>query len=230
MAKDSPTKAAAPNSKRTRRTILIPAAPLEEALTIAHAIQKHAAGQKVRRLTLFDQMGKSPDSGRSRQLITNSNKYGLSKGSYTAEHLELTADGKTATGADVSPREQLRVRFKLAVELIAPFKTLYDEQVGNRLPANSILEDLAIESGIPDKDVKECVEMFIVNAKFLGILTPIAGAERIIPIEQALEALPTEPIGAVITDATITESTVDPSLPIRFTPTPTRARMGANRI
>src|SRR4051794_7193771 len=70
--------------RRERRTPLFPAVPFEEALTIANAIQKHAAGQKVRRLTLFDSLGKSPDSGASRQLITNSNKYGLTKGSYTA--------------------------------------------------------------------------------------------------------------------------------------------------
>lgn len=68
--------------RRVRRTTLFPAASFEEALTLANAIQKHAAGQKVRRLTLFDQMGKSADSGGSRQLIVNSNKYGLTKGSY----------------------------------------------------------------------------------------------------------------------------------------------------
>lgn len=37
------------------------------------------------------------------------------------------------------------------------------------------------------------MEIFTVNAKFLGILKPIAGAERIIPIEQALEEIPATP-------------------------------------
>lgn len=180
------------SKKRGRRTPLFPAASFEEALTIANAIQKHAAGQRVRRLTLFDQMGKSPDSGPSRQLIINSNKYGLTKGSYKAEHLELTPGGKSATGADVAPKEKRRARFSLAIDKIPPFKALYEAQKGNRLPANSVLEDLAKEEGIPEEDVKECVEMFIVNAKFLGILKPIAGAERIIPIEQILEELPSQ--------------------------------------
>ncbi len=84
----------------------------------------------------------------------------------------------------------MNARFKLAIEKNIPFKALYDAQKGNRLPANSVLEDLAKEQGIPAADVKECVEMFIVNAKFLGILKPIAGAERIITLEQALEELP----------------------------------------
>jgi hypothetical protein len=50
---------------------------------------------------------------------------------------------------------------------------------------------LARGKGIPSEDAKECVEMFIVNAKFLSVLKPIAGAERIIPLEQVLEELPT---------------------------------------
>lgn len=193
MAKNPKTKKTAAESdaqRKTRRTALFPAASFEEALTIANAIQKHASGQKVRRLTLFDHIGKSPDSGPSRQLIINSNKYGLTKGSYTAEHLELTADGRSATSSDIAPRDKLKARFKLAIEKIAPFKSLYDAQKGNRLPAVAVLEDFAKETGIPETDAKECVEMFIVNAKFLGILKPIAGAERIIPVEQALEELP----------------------------------------
>lgn len=206
-AKKTSRAKASSRSKRTRRTNLFPASSFEEALTIANAIQKHAAGQKVRRLTLFGQMGKSPDSGTSRQLIVNSNKYGLTKGSYASEHIELTTDGKQAAGADVAPREKLKARFKLAIEKISPFKSLYDAQKGNRLPANSVLEDLAKDQGIPNADVKECVEMFIVNAKFLGILKPISGAERIIPAEQVLEELPAQ-ISIVTTEETgVTDKT-----------------------
>ncbi len=187
--------------KRTRRTILFPASSFEEAMTIPNAIQKHAAGQMVRRLTLFDQIGKSPDSGPSRQLVVNANKYGLTKGSYTSEHLELTPDGKIATSADSPARDKLAARFKLAIDKIAPFKQLYEAQKGNRLPASSILEDLAKDKGIPPEDAKECVDMFIVNSKFLGILKPIAGAERIIPIEQALEELPSTPVKSSTAEA-----------------------------
>lgn len=178
------------DARKTRRTPLFPASSFEEALTVPNAIQKHAAGQKVRRLTLFDQMQKSPDSGPSRQLIINANKYGLIKGNYSAEHLELTTDGKNATSAEITPKDRLAVRFKLAIQQIPPFKAIYDRQKGNRIPAISVLEDLAKENGIPAEDAKECVEIFIINAKYLGILKPISGAERIIPIEQALEELP----------------------------------------
>jgi len=94
---------------------------------------------------------------------------------------------------DIAPREQLAARFKLAIEQIPVFKALYEAQKGNRLPATTVLEDLAKEQGIPTEDAKECVDIFIVNAKYLGILKPIAGAERIISIEQAIEELPDYP-------------------------------------
>lgn len=187
---------AAAKPKRTRRTPLFPAVPFEEALTLANAIQKYAAGQQVRRLTLFDQMGRSADSGHSRQLVTNSNKYGLTKGSYTSEYVELTAEGKLATASDAPARDRLKARFALAIERMAPFSSLYQTQKGNRLPAASVLEDLAKEQGVPEEDARECVEMFIVNAKYLGILKTIAGAERILPVEQVLEEMPSVPATA----------------------------------
>jgi len=188
----TPSEPAAEADRKARRTALFPASSFEEALVIPNAIQKHASGQQVRRLTLFDQLGKSPDSGPSRQLITNANKYGLIKGNYTSEHLELTPEGRVATGSDdVSSRDRLSTRFALAIERIAPFKALYETLKGNRVPASSVLEDLAKDrGGVPSEETKECVELFVVNAKSVGILKPIAGAERIIPIEQVIEELP----------------------------------------
>jgi hypothetical protein len=94
----------------------------------------------------------------------------------------------------------LAARFKLAIERIPPFKALYEAQKNSRLPDSSVLEDLVREHGIPKEDVKECVEIFTVNAKFVGILKPIAGAERIISIEQALEELPSTPSTPFIVD------------------------------
>jgi hypothetical protein len=184
--------------RRSRRTALFPAASFEEALSIGLAMQKLAGDQKVRRLTLFDSLGKSPESGSSRQMLVNSNKYGVTTGGVNAEYLELTPDGKLATGSEVRPPEKLRSRFKLAIEGIEPFKALYELLRGNRLPASSVLEDMATERGIPKADTRECVELFIVNAKFLGILRPLAGAERIVSVEQVLDELSAKSIDGTV--------------------------------
>jgi hypothetical protein len=167
-----------------------PAASFEESLTIANAIQQFAAGQPVRRLRLFEQLGKSPDSGPSRQLVVNSNKYGLTKGSYASEFLELTEDGRIATSEDVGVQEKLKARFKLAILNIPPFNAIYERLKGNKLPAMPVLRDFLVQEGYSKDEVSECVDTFIVNAKFLGLLRTIAGAERLVAIEHVLEETP----------------------------------------
>lgn len=170
-----------------RMTRSFPASTFDEALSLAMAIQQFAAGQKVRRLTLFDNMGKSPDSGQSRQLITNSGKYGLTTGGYQAEHLELTEAGRIATSTEVSATEQLRARFQLAITAIPPFNELYERFKGNKLPALAVMQDFLVEKGYKQAEVSECVETFVLNAKFLGLLRPVAGAERLLPFEHVAE-------------------------------------------
>src|SRR5215208_1272365 len=110
-----------------------PAAPFEETLEIPMAIQQYASGQRIRRMTLFDKLDRSPESGTSRQLITNSGRYSLTTGSYKAEWLELTELGRIATADDVPEREKIRARFKLAIELIEPFKILYEQYINKAL-------------------------------------------------------------------------------------------------
>ena len=69
-----------------------PACSFEEALEFARQMFIYGSGQPVRRISLFDHLKKSPDSGPSRQVITNANKYGLTVGGYQAEHLKLTPE------------------------------------------------------------------------------------------------------------------------------------------
>lgn len=186
--KSAPKKASKrKTAKRTRTVRSFPASTFEEALLIPRGIQQFAAGQKIRRLTLFDKLGKSPDSGPSRQLVTNSAKYGLTTGSYVADYLELTADGRTATSQEVPRRERLRAQFKLSIEDIEPFKILYGQFKDNKLPAQAVLRDTLLEHDYSDAEVAECVDTFVLNAKFLGILRQVAGAERLLSTDHALE-------------------------------------------
>ncbi len=159
-------------------------------MTLARALQDFGAGHKVRRLTLFDKLGKSPDSGPSRQLITNSSKYGLTKGSYKAEYIEPTPDGRTATSSEVAPHQQIRARFKLAIENVPPFKLLYDNFKGNKLPAQAVMRDFLVDKSYGAEEVAEAIDTFILNAKFLGLLKQVAGAERLLPIEHVVEEMP----------------------------------------
>lgn len=172
---------------------VFPAATFEEALELALAIQRLASGKPIRRLTLFDQLQRSPDSSASRQLITNSHRYGLTTGSYISESLALTPEGAIASSSEAGLADQLSTRFKLAIEQQPPFKALYDQFKGNRLPSHAVLRDAAAELGIDNALIQECVDTFILNAKFLGLLKPISGTERLLPLEHLLDELPRTP-------------------------------------
>jgi hypothetical protein len=124
-------------------------------------------------------------------LVINSAKYGLTVGGYQAEHLELTPQGRLATDPEANSKDRLKARFDLAIANIPPFKALYDKLAGNKLPAKAVIYDNLREAGISDEDVTKCADVFIVNAKYLGLLKTVAGAERLLSIEHVLEELPT---------------------------------------
>lgn len=188
LAQIMPTKKNPPKARRKPRTErTFPAITFQEALALARAIQDHAAGQKVRRLILFEKLDQSPDSNDTRKLITGSNQYDLTGGSYKAEYLELTSLGAEATGEDIPPPKQAAARFELAINKIYPFKTLYERLKNNKLPAKEVMMDYLREIEIPAEQRAECVDTFVVNAKFLRLLRTISGAERLVPIEQVIE-------------------------------------------
>ena len=201
--------AVAERKKRAQRPF--PAASFEEALEFAQAILKFGSGQPVRRLSLFDSLGKSPESGPSRQLIVNANKYGLIEGGYQAEQLKLTPEGQKAADDEVAKRELARARAKLAVENIEPFAKLYERFVTNKLPARAALTDAAREFGVPPELAEEAVDTFIVNLRYVGLLQTLSGAERIVTVEHLLDSLPSSPAQAKILSAGIISPPSNPS-------------------
>lgn len=173
--------------KRTPRPF--PGSSFLEALPLAEAIQLHGAGQKTRRLTLFEAMDRSPDSGPTRKLITNSGQYGITKGSYSAEFLELTTKGAIASSPTAAARAQRSARLELAITGIAAFNFIYEKYRGSRLPTVEVLRDAAREYGIDESVVAECVETFLANARDLGLVRTIGGSEHLVTVDAALEAL-----------------------------------------
>ena len=176
-------------SARTRVQRSFPAATFEDSLELARQMQAMGSN-KVRRLTLFDEMKKSPDSGASRQLVTNSSRYGLTTGSYGAEFIELTADGQVVVSADVGAKEKARATYRLAIDGVPPFKAIYDEYAGKRLPSPSVVKDFLLEKGYPEGEIQECIDTFTVNAKYAGVLKVLSGAEQLLKLDHALDELP----------------------------------------
>jgi len=176
---------------RRRRVVRnFPASPFEEPLAFAKQIFDFASGGPARRLTLFDHINKSPESGASRQLIVNAGKYGLIKGGYQSDVLELTSEGARAVDPQMPARDQSRARIKLAIEDIEIFAKLHERFVGKSLPAKAALVDAAVEFEASKDAAEEAVETFILNVRFVGLLVTLSGAERIVSKDHALDQLP----------------------------------------
>jgi len=192
-APEAEAEAEAPSKetpKRTRRKRTFPNMSFEEALFLANAIQKHASGQQVRRLTLFEALKRSPDSGPTRKLITASGQYGLTVGSYQADVLALTDLGATATDPSVPELNKAKARIDLAILNIEPFNAVFQKYAGGRLPQVAVMRDAATESGVDTDDSAECVETFLANARFVGLIRKIAGTEHLVSVADAIDQLP----------------------------------------
>lgn len=175
--------------KKSRTIRIYPAWTFEQSLPLAFAIQEHASGEKVSRLTLFKAISKSPTSSASQNLITNSAKYGLTKGSHASDYLELTEDGKAITSIEKESTAYLEHCFECSIGRIAPFKTLYDVYKGKKLPAHAVFSDTLREAHPDIGETQECIDIFIVNCRYLGLLQEIAGTETLIPIETLIEEI-----------------------------------------
>jgi hypothetical protein len=67
---------------------------------------------------------------------------------------------------------------------------LYNRYRGKKLPSHDVLKDVLKEAELEISDAKECIDTFVVNTKFLGLLQTIAGSETLVPIETLIEQLP----------------------------------------
>lgn len=183
--------------KRSRRNMPFASMCASECVILPEGIWKYASGQKIRRITLFDELGKSPDSGPSRSLITASSKYGFTNGGYQAEYIELSENGYIAFDPEESQQNRLMAKFKLIIGGNEFFKSLYEKYKGSKLPIKSVIIDYLGELNLDEEYREAGAELFIENAKYLGIVKILSGAERLISIEQAIEEIEVEEFAIV---------------------------------
>jgi hypothetical protein len=121
----------------------------------------------------------------------------------------LTPLGAEASGEDVPAVKQMAARFELAIKKFEPFRNLYERLKNNKLPAREVMLDYVQEVEMPEDQRGECVDTFVLNAKFLRLLRTISGSQRLVPIEQVIEeGTSVGPLGAS------GETTSDGTLPV----------------
>lgn len=188
IEKKSDTSDGKPENKtRTRKIRKYPSCTFEDAIGLAKAIQKNAGSQQIRRITLFDLIGKASESGPSRGWVTNAAKYGLIKGNSSSEYLQLTDLGYKVTAEEVSEYERSKAAIQLAILDIEIFSYLFNMFKGNKLPQQVVMIDSLDGQDVDIDDRPAVVDTFIVNLEYTGLLKMLSGAQRIIEVDHALE-------------------------------------------
>lgn len=192
---------------RRRKARPYPIVTFSEATKLGKAFHKYAPGEnKVRRLTLLEKLDMSPESSATKMAITNSGKYGITKGGYSADWIEITPNGYIACDPNASKAESITAQFKLAVESIEVFHRLYNEYVGKKVPDHEFISDfLDLQEELEIDDNSAVIDLFITNMKEMGLLRTIGGSEMLIGIEQLIDELPS--VQAKTTDGTPTTET-----------------------
>jgi len=176
--------------KRTRKNRKFPLEPFSICYDFAKKLNSFGAGNKVRRISLFDHLNKSPDSGSTRNLITNCSKYGLTQGSYAADFLELTPKAKLLTSENTPAQERKKLEIEIAILDHDIYNQIYEKFNGNKLPSLQVIIDFVKEilEETDDSEVAKIVNIFTKNAEDLELIKTIAGAQRLIKIGHALES------------------------------------------
>ncbi|SFZ79459.1 hypothetical protein SAMN02745887_03641 [Chitinimonas taiwanensis DSM 18899] len=187
---EAPPASEQPVKARTRKVRKYPTCAFSDALELANAIHKNAGNQQIRRITLFDLIGKASESGPSRTWVTNTAKYGLITGTASSEFLKLTELGYQIVSDESSLYQKAKAKIDLAVLGIDPFNYLYTTFRGNKLPQHAVLTDALDGQGVDIEDRAAVIDVFIVNIEHTGLLRNLSGAQRIIDVGHALEGLP----------------------------------------
>ena len=163
---------------------VFPRIPLNKVLALAEKIYELGEGDPVPRLVVFDKLGKSADSGPSRMLITTSNAYGLTTGSYQAERLGITEHGKAIVSLEKDiERQPYLMETLLANNLFVQF---YENYKNKNVPEEAIGVDyLKQVGGLNDSDAKAAYEVFIENFKTYGFTKELSGRLKIVSPEIA---------------------------------------------
>ena len=155
-----------------------PLTPFEEALSFAQGIQSQGTDQ-IKRLTLLDLLNRKPGSGKTRDLITHSATYGLTTGSYNAEFITLTENGRGAIDA-TNRREQRKKHFDLAISRIGPFNSVFKKFKGKARPKPQVLEDELEAVGVASADTGKAMSILVANLTYLDAIEAYTGVEHIV--------------------------------------------------
>ena len=156
-----------------------PVTTFEVALTLARGLYSLGAEGPIKRLTLLNELGRRPSSSTTRDLITHSSAYGLTKGGHSAPNIELTEAGRVAVDDD-NVELQRRKHFDLAINGVDPFRKVFEKYEDKAVPSAAALKDILEQLGVDPGDTGKAMRTLRANLMFVGAIADVSGKEHIV--------------------------------------------------
>jgi hypothetical protein len=161
---------------------LFPPTPIEEARALADTIARSNAGQPMRRIDIFDVLGRSAESGPSRNLVTSSSGFGLTTGGYRAEILGLTDLGRRLS---VEGDQSAAIDAVLQVDV---FRSFFETYMNSQLPSEVAARSYLASHGVPADRTEMCLQLILENGRYAGLISQRSGSEYVLSRQHAVEA------------------------------------------
>jgi hypothetical protein len=166
---------------------------LKEALELPKSVYEVGQRDEVRRLLVFNQLNRAPESGPSRALVTaSSTAYGLTEGGTQATHLKLTDSGRRIV-EPVNETDRLEAAHEalFSNDIFAGF---IDHYMDRPIPQNEVAMDwLATNYQLPEKSARSRLDVITANIKDFGLTQVVSGKTLIASRETAMEGMANPP-------------------------------------
>ncbi len=178
--------------QRTKRQVTrgaFPRVSLVKVLELPRTIFAEGEGESVRRLTVFNRLGKSPESGPSRMMVTTANTgYGLTTGGTQAEYLGLTDRGrKMVDSRDEFQRMGAAYEALFSNEILSAFISRFK---GRAVPNDEVAVDyLKNTPSLSMDDAQAFWEVIRENIHEFGLVQELSGRRVVVSKEMAMEQL-----------------------------------------
>lgn len=173
-----------------------PRLPLKKAIELAKAVYDVGQGEPVRRLKVFDSLGRSANSGTSRALVIASGSYGLTQGGYQADYLQLTEIGKDLVTTDSQLRKhEIVYNILFGNEIFSSFIEYWKNKA---VPADDIASDWLIRNHkLGTDDAQSFWEVIKANIFDFNLTEQLSGKYMIISKDAAIESIQKKEGGAL---------------------------------
>lgn len=151
----------------------VPKFRLEKAIEVPQAIWDNFAGHPTSPIQLASAMNISPTSSNWQELPGSAMAYGLTTGSYNAQHITVTELGKRI----VAPKEEDEDKKAIVEAVLKPriLKEFFTKYNKAKFPKDVIATNVLIDMGVPSSKAEQVLNIVKENGMYAGILKEIKG-------------------------------------------------------